>query len=241
MQKPRDIRRRSAIRSIDARVKIVSMLFFISVVAISTDVGILLTSLLFIFGLILLSRISSRVVATRYLLAMPFIGFASLSLYFVSSFQSAIVMFIRISTCVLGVILISGSTSLLGLLEGLKRLRFPRILLILMLFTYRYIHVFKEEMESIRTARKARGGRKGKHLLDRGFMRSLSTMTGMIIVRAFWRGDRIYDALRMRQYNGDLHLQSKRHLSFADFGFGLFVASVSLTLALANFGVILWI
>lgn len=241
MKEHRDIRRKSAIRSVDARVKIVSLLFFTSVVAISTDLGVLLISLLFIIVLILLSRISSKVVASRYLLAMPFIGFASLSLYFVSSTQSAMAMFIRISTCVLAVMIISGSTSLLGLLEGLKRLRFPRILLVLMLFTYRYLYVFREEMRRIRIARKARGGKEGKHLLDRRFMRSLSTMIGMIIVRAFWRGDRIYDALQTRQYNGDLHLQSKKHLSVADFGFALFVASVSLTLVLANFGVILWI
>jgi len=181
----RDAKRRSVICSVDARVKIVSLLFFISVVAISTDLGILLISLFFIIALILVSRVSPKVVASRYLLAMPFIGFASLSLYFVNSTQSAMAMFVRISTCVLAVILISGSTSLLRMLEGLKRLRVPRILLVLMLFTYRYVHVFREEMKRIRIARKARGGKKGKHVLDRRFMKSLSMMIGMIMVRAF--------------------------------------------------------
>ncbi|MFQ6127510.1 MAG: energy-coupling factor transporter transmembrane component T family protein [Thermoplasmata archaeon] len=231
----------SALGSIDARVKIVSLLLFISVVAISVELNVLLLSLLFVLALLLFSRVPPKLLVTRFLFSMPFIGFASLSLYLVGSPLSALAMLIRISTCVLAVILLSGTTSLLDLIEGLRRLGVPRILLILVLFTYRYIHLFNDEMRRILTARKARGGRKGRHLLDGRFMKSLSTMIGMIIVRAFWRGDRIFDALLVRQYKGDIRVRPQKALSSVDVGFGVFVASVSLILILGNLGVIWWI
>lgn len=226
--------------SIDARVKILSLLLFVSVVAMSTQLDVLILALLFILSLLAFSRVSPRVVASRFLVALPFIGFASLSLYIVGSPTAALSMLIRISTCVLSVVLLSATTSLLDLIEGLKRLRFPRILLVLVLLTYRHIYIFKEEMRRIRTAGKARGGRSDRHLLDRRFMKTLSTMIGMIIMRAFWRGDRVYDSLLVRQFKGDLQVHSQRRLSPGDVSFAVCVSFVSLTLVLANFWVIQW-
>jgi cobalt/nickel transport system permease protein len=110
----------------------------------------------------------------------------------------------------------------------------------LLLFTYRYIHVFIDEMGRIRNARKARGGRKGRHILDKRFMEVLSVMVGMVVVRAFWRGDRIHQALLARHFRGDLQMKGRRAISPSDIGFAVSVSILSAALALANLGVIVW-
>jgi cobalt/nickel transport system permease protein len=232
---------KSTLTSVDARVKLVFILLFVSVVALSTELRILLFSLSFVFVLLAVSRVPAYVVGTRFLLAAPFVVFASLSLYLAGSTSGAIAMSVRVSTCVLAVVLLSATTPLLDLIEGLKRLRLPGIILVLVLLTHRYIHVFIDEMGRIRMARKARGGKKGHHILDRRFMEVLSVMVGMVVVRALWRGDRVHQSLLARHFRGDLQLNARRAISRADVGFALSISLVSVALALANLGVILWI
>jgi cobalt/nickel transport system permease protein len=236
-----DATRKTPLANIDARVKIVFILLFVSIIALSTDVKALLLSSLFVLALLAYSRVPVRVIGTRFLLAAPFIIFASLGLYFAGSVTNAFAMLARISTCVLAVVLLSATTPLLDLIEGLKRLRLPGIILVLLLFTYRYIHIFVDEMERLRSARKARGGKKGRHILDRGFMKVLSVMVGMVVVRAFWRGDKVQQSLLARHFRGDLQLNTRRSVSPADIGFAISLSFVSVAIVLTNLGVIVWI
>jgi cobalt/nickel transport system permease protein len=89
-------------------------------------------------------------------------------------------MFIRISTCVLALILLSSTTPFFDLLKGFQRLKVPNIFIILIMFTYRYFFVFIEELYRMKLARKSKGFRGGK------------------------RGVRIYDALVTRGYRGEI-------------------------------------
>lgn len=167
----------------------------------------------------------------RYLLAFPFILFAAISLYFSTNFVTSGLMFIRISTCVFTLILLSSSTLFFDLLKGLQSLKIPNIIIVLLMFTYRYFFVFIEEKERMRLARKARGFHGGSHLFDRFSMKIISYTIGMILIRAYERGLRIYDALINRGYTGRIKTINEMKIRYVDVLFCSFFIIFSFLLA----------
>jgi cobalt/nickel transport system permease protein len=147
-------------------------------------------------------------------------------------------MFLRVATCILSLLLLAGTTPFLDLLKGLRRLRVPRLFVNLLLFTYRYIFVISDEMGRMSVARRARGARGGKSLLDRAALRTLSFGAGMVLVRAHWRGVRMHDALRSRGFDGEVRTLSRFRIGDTEMLFGAAVVSFSVMLLLAEWGVL---
>ena len=85
-------------------------------------------------------------------------------------------------------------------------------------------------MEHMRLARKARGFQGGKHLFDIQGMRTISYTIGMILIRAYNRGVRIYDALLLRGYDGKIITLKKLHFTALDFGFCFVLILLSILL-----------
>jgi cobalt/nickel transport system permease protein len=128
-------------------------------------------------------------------------------------------MFLRISTCVLLLIILSSSTPFFDLLKASQRLKVPKLFLTLLMFLYRYLFVFTEEYQRMKMARKARGFKGGRHLLDRKAMHTISSTAGMLLVRAYNRGTNIYDALVSRGYDGEIKTLTKFRFRSLDYTF----------------------
>lgn len=210
---------RSSFYGLDPRAKVLAIIFFVVVVALLTDILPLITSLLLVVSLLLVSNIPLRHLAKRYAIALPFVFFASVSLYLYNGLSPSLAMFIRVSTCVLLLILLSSSTPFFDLLKASRHLKFPRLMLTLLMFLYRYIFVLTEEYQRMKMARKARAFKGGKHLLDRKGMHTISLTAGMVLVRAYQRGVRIYDALLSRGYNGEVKTLTEMHFKAIDYTF----------------------
>lgn len=211
--------KRSSFYNLDPRAKVVGIIFFIVVVALLRDIWSLIISLLLVISLLSISNIPLRHLAKRYAISLPFVFFASISLLFYSGLLPSLAMFIRISTCVLLLILLSSSTPFFDLLKASQSLKIPKLMLTLLMFLYRYIFVLTEEYQRMKMARKARGFKGGKHLLDRKGMHTLSSTAGMVLVRAYQRGVRIYDALLSRGYNGEIKTLTEMRFKGVDYAF----------------------
>ncbi|UCE39378.1 MAG: cobalt ECF transporter T component CbiQ [Thermoplasmata archaeon] len=210
---------RSSFYSLDPRAKIVAIIFFIIIVALLTDLLPLIIAFLFALILLLVSNIPKKHLVKRYAIALPFVLFASLSLYFYKGELTAYAMFLRISTCVLLLILLSSTTSFFDLLKAAQHLKVPKLMITLMMFLYRYIFVMTEEYQRMKMARSARAFRGGRHLFDKKGMRTISSTAGMVLVRAYHRGVRIYDALRSRGYSGEIRTLTKMRFRAMDYAF----------------------
>jgi len=204
---------------IDARVKIVTILIFVVTVSLLREIYSLSTAFLFITILILLSRIPLKHFIKRYSIALPFIFFASISLFLTNNIQAGFHMFLRISTCVLALLLLSSTTAFFDLLKGLQKLKIPNIIIVLLMFTYRYFFVFIEEKERMNLARKSRGFTNKTHIFDKKTMQVISYTIGMILIRAYERGLRIYDALKVRGYEGTIKTLTKMQITSKDYLF----------------------
>lgn len=225
--------------ALDPRAKIIGTIIFVVSVSLLQDLFTLLISLISIATLILISNIPMLHILKRYTLALPFIIFASISIYLFSTLESSLSMFIRISACVLALIFLSTTTPFFSLLKGLQSFHVPRIFIVLLLFTYKYLFIFEDELQRMKVARKARCFKGGRHLFDRFGMRTIAFTAGMIFVRAYERGDRIYDALRSRGYTGEIKTVRPLKFKCVDYTF-CFALSILSIFLLINEWWFLW-
>lgn len=85
---------------------------------------------------------------------------------------------------------------------ALQRLKCPKILTQMLLFSYRYVHTFLEEMRRMRTSMSVRG------FIPRTNGYTLSTygnFVGTLLVRSFERTERVYKAMLSKGYQGEFH------------------------------------
>jgi cobalt/nickel transport system permease protein len=232
--------RESRLGGLDARAKIVALIFFVVCVSVLKGTVILAAALLYVVSLLVISGLPAGQVIRRYLLAAPFCLMAAFSVYWYSGLNPSVAMFLRISTCVLALVLLSGVTELFDLLKGFRGLRVPRLFVSLLLFTYRYLFVISDEMERMSLARKARGARRGRHLLDRGSMRTISFSAGMVLVRAYERGKRMHSALQSRGYDGEIRTLRPPGLKAPDVLFMLVIPSFSALLLSLEWRLLPW-
>jgi len=83
--------------------------------------------------------------------------------------------------------------------HALERLYVPRKLTLLFLFTVRYFAVLDREFNRLNRAMMLRGFRPGLNLHT---LRTYAYLTGMLLVRALERSERILDAMRCRGFDG---------------------------------------
>jgi cobalt/nickel transport system permease protein len=109
--------------------------------------------------------------------------------------------------------------------HAMQRLRVPKRLVLLLMFTVRYIGVFEQEYLRLRQAMRVRAFRPA---LNVHTLRSYGYLTGMLLVHAFDRSERVLEAMRCRGFTGRFHTHRHMHTRRADWAFaaGLAVALI---------------
>jgi len=87
------------------------------------------------------------------------------------------------------------------LLVTLRKLRVPAVIVAILAFMYRYIFVVWDELDKMRTARKARTF-SGGSLWFR--WKTLSQMIAMLLIRSLNRAERIHGAMCSRGWDGEV-------------------------------------
>lgn len=133
-------------------------------------------------------------------------------------------------------ILLSATTSFPDLLWGLRALRVPRPLVSILSFMYRYLFVLADEALRLMRARASRAaaaeGGGGGSLAWRG--RVAGGMVGNLVLRAFERSERIYDAMVARGFRGELRALGTPRLTELDWNvFAAWSAYLAMTVLIA--------
>jgi len=82
-------------------------------------------------------------------------------------------------------------------MKALARLKVPERLVAMILFAYRYLFVFAEEARTLQQAARARGFHPKT---DGRTLKTLGNLVGLLVVRAFERTQRIYQAMLARGF-----------------------------------------
>jgi len=104
--------------------------------------------------------------------------------------------------CAWTTLLLLATTRFQDLLQGLARLRVPRVFVAQLAFLYRYLWVLVDETMHLRMARAARDGGLGPWRMR---FWSRAGIIGVLFVRTFDRAERIYWAMVARGFDGTRH------------------------------------
>jgi cobalt/nickel transport system permease protein len=112
----------------------------------------------------------------------------------------------------LTVVVLSATTPVPRLLEGLRSLRVPDVMLMLFSFMYRYVGVLRDQIASMRDAIDSRG-----YMLSRG-RRVLvyGNLAGSMFVRSYERGERVHGAMVSRGFDGTIPTSDSLATTWAD-------------------------
>jgi cobalt/nickel transport system permease protein len=100
------------------------------------------------------------------------------------------------------------------LAEALRMLKIPRIFVLQLLLTYRYIAVLADEVSRLQRAYSLRApGQKGVH------PSVWDSFAGQLILRAFERAQQIYQAMSLRGFTGEYNTGEAARVGIKDFAY----------------------
>ena len=141
------------------------------------------------------SRIPWRFTIGRLFMLEPFaLGIAVMALLQHNGIDVFLAILIKSTLCLLTMILASNVTPFSEVLETLRRLRIPSLLITILALAYRYLFVLIVEGDRLQRARRSRtftAGRAKKWI-------SLSSLIGQMFVRSSERAERIFAAMTSR-------------------------------------------
>ncbi len=254
----------SLLHTADARVKFLLAIAFILTTSLTPfgawPVYILLFAL--VLSMTLLSELGVRFVLARALLALPFV-MAALPVVFttggtalfsfplgawtltasIEGLERFVSVALKSWLSVQAAILLASSTPFPELLQAMRAVGIPRLLVAMFGLMWRYLFVLVDEALRLMRARAARSSisndpsrKVGGSVAWRA--RVAGGMAGNLFLRGIERSDRIYVAMLSRGYNGEvrtLPLKTLTRGSWLALGLGF-----SLLAVLLIFGVLLW-
>jgi cobalt/nickel transport system permease protein len=254
----------SPLHRADARVKFLLTIAFILTSSL-TPVGAW-PVYIFLFALILsvtlISELGIRFVLTRASLALPFVLSAlpviftmsgttlftlPIGAWTLAASAEGLARFVSIALkswlSVQAAILLASSTPFPELLQAMRAVHIPRLLVAMFGLMWRYLFVLVDEALRLMRARSARSGVSGDpHKKVGGSLiwraRVTGGMAGNLFLRGIERSDRIYVSMLARGYNGEvraLPLSALTRGSWLALWLGLFTLAVLLI-----FGVLFW-
>jgi cobalt/nickel transport system permease protein len=211
--------RKGWLQGIDPRIKIACFLLLLLASAFSHSLVIIAS--LYLFGLILAigSRVFSVTFLARIWIFMPFytaliaipalfltpgepiFRIPGLSLAITEQgLRSGTFLVLRVATSVSFMLLLVLTTSWPALLKAMRSLGFPRILVFLLMMTYRYLYVLLSTANSLFLGRKSRRVGPEAWQSTRDWMGMLS---GALLARSFHLSNEVHLAMQSRGFRGD--------------------------------------
>lgn len=208
----------SPLHSWDPRLKLVSMGGVIISIVLISHIWLALIGLGFALLLVLISRIPLSFVVEDLKWVLLFVSFFLVIIpltvpgneiarfYFLSisseGIKLASLIAIKATAAILLIFPMVGTMRFDITIKALEKLRLPRMLVHMVMFTYRYIFLFIDEVQRMTTAISSRGFEKRTNLHT---LRTLSRLVGMLFVRSYERTERIYQAMVSRGYDGSFN------------------------------------
>ena len=228
---------------------ITTIVFLVVVISIEKyNVSGLIPFFLYPILMMAIGEIPYRSVLTRLLIALPFAFFAGLSNPFLDRETAFILMGIPISwgllsfasiliktvLTVMAVLILIAATPMDRLAHELIRLRIPKIFVMQIMLTYRYLGLLITEAGNMTTAYHLRSSRqKGIRMEHAG------TFMGQLLLRSFDRAEKVYVAMKLRGFDGEYHFAQSEKMKTSDYLYGLTLCILFLLMRWVNLSVII--
>lgn len=238
---------KSPVHTWDPRVKIPVLLIMAFTIGMLKDIRLAGVGLAISIGLVAISHIPISFILRRlrwvfvfltpFALIMPIAvpGRIIWSFRFISVSSEglllAILIFLKAVAIVLLIFPMFGTAPFHISMKALQNLRIPVRFVQIILFTYRYIFVFLEEIRRMNDAAKTRGFEVKTRWHT---FRTLGNFIGVLLVRSFERTERLYNAMISRGYTGKLVTLSSLRMTLHDIIKGVVTISVCILILFAQ-------
>ena len=231
--------RSSLIHRLDPRTKFVATLLFILLVnSFSPDSWVAFAVCFFIVAtLILVSKLPVLFVFKRSLVIVPFVLLISLFIPFFkggevagsyniwlwqvqvtySGLQVLWNILAKAWLSILSLIVLTSTTKMPNLLKGLERMYVPCVMIMILSFMYRYVFIVVDEVMRMRQARDSRNFQGGTLWQ----IRTIGHMIGTLFIRSYERGERVYQAMVARGFDGQSRTLDRLVFRRVDVYFGI--------------------
>jgi cobalt/nickel transport system permease protein len=163
-----------------------------------TAVWYFISCAVFLIGVIFLGRLPFRFVAFRLLTLEPLAaGVAILSLLQHDGLSILVRILVKSNLCLLAMVLLSNTTPFSGILNVLRSLRVPPLLITVLALMYRYVFLLIDQAERMTRARRSRTFSPGKG----GRWKTSAAIVGQLFIRSTERAERIYAAMTARGWH----------------------------------------
>ncbi len=222
---------KSPLHNFDPRAKLVCIFILMISIVLLTDLRILIIGLLISICLVVISKLPFIFIIKRlkwitlFILAIIIIlpltvGKTSLlSIHFLSIYEEGLLLAITISLKAFSVILLIfpmlSTMKFTTFIKALEKLHLPNKLVQILSFTYRYIFVLSNELKRTITSMETRSHKKGSVSYK---FRVFGNTIGMLLVRSYERGERIFQSMIARGYSGRIKTLDKFKMCSSDWG-----------------------
>ncbi len=249
-------RLRSPLHAMDPRAKALAFFLFIFITVTLTKPVLLFTAVVFWIVMLLVAKIPVSYVLRRITWILPFAGFLIILFPFITpgdpvwsgqvgffrisptaqGLSKALMLLLRVAASVLAIITLMSTTRFNNLIKAMADLRLPTVILHMVEFTIRYIFVAIDELKRMRRARKARGFVTGKNIWHAHTFRTLAQIVGVMFIRSYERGDRVYLAMLSRGFTGKINSMSDFLAAPKDYVMAAAISFVAITLLVIDKG-----
>ncbi len=229
-----------------AVVKVAALLLFVAaVVATPREAfGSFAVEAVLVAFAIAWAKIPARFVARRLLIEVPFVLFAVMMPFLGGGERvpvgplmlsreglwGAWAILVKGTLGVSASILLAATTEVADLLEGLERLKVPRLMIAIAGFMVRYLDVVAGEVRRMRVAMASRGYAP-RWAGDAGPM---AAAAGALFIRSYERGERVHRAMLARGYTGTMPVFDQEPPARSDWLVGMAIPAVAWVASLAG-------
>ncbi|OYV11832.1 MAG: cobalt/nickel transport system permease protein [Methanosaeta sp. NSM2] len=137
----------------------------------------------------------------------------------------------RVATCVSAVVLLFLTTPQQILFKSLRTVGVPKIYVLTLQMTYRYIFLLMEQVREMYIAKKARTI-KSRGLIDD--QKWVGGRIGYTLIRSLSMSEKVHMAMLSRGFSGEVHIMQEFKMSQRDYLAGAAAISISLVLVLIS-------
>ncbi|GBE03087.1 energy-coupling factor transporter transmembrane protein EcfT [bacterium BMS3Abin08] len=235
----------SFLHRLDPRVKFLTIIPYILVIAIMHGQKGPLAALAFSTLLVALARLDMKKLINRLVVVNVFVfllwafipfSYPGETVFHIGPLTATregmlytLSITLKTNAIVLATIAILGTSEIFSLAHALVHLKVPDKLVPLFFFFYRYISVLHGEYGRLRNAMIIRCFRAGTNMHT---YRTYAYLVGMLIVKSYERSQRIYQAMLCRGFKGRFPVMTHFRLRKGDVVFGLSMAAVTVLLVI---------
>lgn len=221
----------SVIHRMNPMTKVVAVLVMVISVAIVKDIYMALFALLLSFLMIFFAKLPIKFIVKRiwspFLFILIFAAalllsssggevlwtFGFLEITKESALNAALIL-VRATAAIIMITVLLATTRFDTIIKVLYDLKMPVFLLQILMFSYRYIFVFSDELENMKNSMASKGFRPK---LSMRMFSSIANMLGMLLIKSFERGDDVYRSMIAKGYTGKPAIITENKMKSADY------------------------